>query len=237
MSEFVTAPPPPPPPPGAPAKPAFDFVKPFGFVFQDPRWLNKILIGGLFELAAIFIVGIFFVLGYCAQLARNVIAGLDTPLPEWDDLGEFFTEGLKLAVVVLVYVLPLIIFAAVVFVPAALMSSSRHDILNSLGGGMIACTWCLFFPISLMLAFYLPGALLFAVVDRDFGAAFQVSRILRFMRDNIGNYVVAFVVYLIARFAVPFGVILCCVGVVFTGFWAMLVATHAFAQVYRLRSE
>ncbi len=238
MSDIENVPPPPPAPPtAAPAKPAFDFVKPFAFVFQDPRWLNKILIGGLFELAAVFIIGIFFVMGYCAQLARNVIAGVELPLPEWDDLGEFFSEGLKLFAIVLIYTLPLIIFAGAVFVPAAVMSGSGREILENLGGGMMTCAWCLFFPLSLLFSFYIPAALLFAVAERDFGAAFQVGRIIGFIRNNAGNYVVAFVVYLIARFAAPLGLVMCCIGVVFTAFWTVLVATHAFAQAYRFRNS
>ena len=234
MSDVISVPPQPPPPPPVPAKPAFDFVKPFAFVFQDPQWVSKILIGGLFELAAIFIVGIFFVVGYNAQLARNVIAGLESPLPEWDNLGGYFSEGLKLAVIVLIYTLPLIIFAVAVFVPAVMMAGSSHDALSNLGGVMMTCAWCIFFPLSLLFAFYIQGALLFAVVERDFGAAFQVGRILGFIRDNLGNYIVAFVVYLVARFAAPLGLILCCIGVVFTSFWALLVATHGFAQAWRL---
>ena len=79
MSEGIyTPPPPPPPPPPAPsASPAgaFDFAKPFTFVFEDPRWVPKILFGGLFVLLGFFIVGWFFLLGYFARFARNVVAG------------------------------------------------------------------------------------------------------------------------------------------------------------------
>ena len=44
----------------------------------------------------------------------------------------------------------------------------------------------------------------------------------------------AIVVYLIARFIGGFGIMLLCIGVVFTAFWSFLITTHAFAQVYRL---
>jgi hypothetical protein len=49
--------------------------------------------------------------------------------------------------------------------------------------------------------------------------------------------VLAIVVYLIARMLGGFGIILFCVGVVFTGFWSFLITTHAFAQVYRLATQ
>src|SRR5687768_15580892 len=71
MSDTQYIPPPPPPPPPSmtggtlPPPPApgtqFDFGKPFTYVFDDPRWLQKILIGGLFYLAGFLIVGWFFI--------------------------------------------------------------------------------------------------------------------------------------------------------------------------------
>src|SRR4051794_19603583 len=105
MSEVITPPPPPPPPPPSPDQPkaAFDFVKPFAFVFEDARWINKVLIGGIFQLLSALLVGIPFLLGYLAQLVRNVVANATLPLPEWDDLGEMFNEGLRLIGVAIVY--------------------------------------------------------------------------------------------------------------------------------------
>src|SRR5688572_22503611 len=101
MSEVAAAPPPPPPPPPPPVNPPtglppsgvppgqFDFGSPFTYVFDDPRWAQKVLVGGLFYLAGFFIIGWFFLLGYVAQTTRNVIAGVQRPLPEWEDLGGF----------------------------------------------------------------------------------------------------------------------------------------------------
>src|SRR3954470_17699631 len=110
MSDVIVTPPPPPPPPPAPETPkaGFDFVKPFAFVFEDARWINKVLIGGIFQLLSALLVGIPFLLGYLAQLVRNVVANATLPLPEWDDLGEMFNEGLRLIGVAIVYFLPLL---------------------------------------------------------------------------------------------------------------------------------
>ena len=78
------------------------------------------------------------------------------------------------------------------------------------------------------------AALLFATVERRFGAAFEFAQIFAFIKANIGNYLLAFVVFLVVRMIVPFGFILLCVGVFFTGFWSLLVATYAFASAWRL---
>jgi len=240
VTEFPpTYPPPPPPvpPPTAPspARPQFDFLKPFTFVFQDPRWVTKIAVGGLFYVAAFLIISIFFILGYCARLTRNVIADMPNPLPEWDDLGEYFAEGVGLVVIGIVFILPVLVIAAAVFIPAIIAAGSTdQEIVRNLSCGAISCVWCLIVPFSLAVSFFMPGAMTLAVVERRFTAAFEFKRLWHYIKGNFANYLLAFVVYLVARFAAPFGLILFCVGVVFTAFWAMVVATYAFATAYRL---
>jgi hypothetical protein len=227
-------PPPPPPPPARPAVAGFDFARPFTFTFEDPRWVQKVLLGGLFCLASVFIVGAFFLYGYLARLVRNVIAGVALPLPEWDDLGEYFSEGLRLFCVALVYTLPIIGLVFVFIVPSIVAQSVDNDVMRNIGGGMAACVWCVMFPIGLALAIWLPGAMMFAVVERRFGAAFEFAQIAAFIKGNVGNYLLAFVVWLVVRMIVPFGFILLCVGVFFTTFWSLVVAGYAFGQVWRL---
>jgi len=196
--------------------------------------VQKVLLGGLFMLASVFIVGAFFVYGYLARLARNVIAGAQHPLPEWDDLGEFFSEGLRLFCVALIYTLPVIGLVFVFIVPSIIAQNADSDVLRNLGGGMAACVWCLIFPLGLALAIWIPAALLFAAVEQRFGAAFEFGQIAAFIKANVGNYLLAFVVWLVVRMVVPFGLILLCVGVLFTSFWSLIVATYAFAQTWRL---
>lgn len=212
-------------------------MQPFAYVFQDPRWVTKVLIGGLFHIAAFFLVGVFFILGYCGKLCRNVVANEPQPLPEWDDLGGYFAEGVRLFCVGFCYVIPLIGIICAFVVPAVLAGSiaGPDDLRRTLAGGVASCVWCLIFPISLALSFWLPAALVFASVEQSFSAGFQFGRIYQYIKDNFANYLIAFVVYLIARFAAGFGVILFCIGVVLTAFWAMIVSTYAFAYAYRLR--
>jgi len=238
MSDVQYVPPPPPTPPPAPPSqsgpPAFDFAKPFTYVFDDPRWLTKIAIGGLFHIAAIFIVGWFFILGYLAQLARNVVRGDVHPLPEWENLGDFFNEGLRLVGVALCWLLPILLLAGAFIVPMALLGSFDNDGAEALGSGIAGCLACLIVPLSLAITLFLPASLTFVVVEQRFGAGFEFGRIWPYIKANIGNYLLAVVVYLIARMVGGFGIVLLCVGVFFTAFWALTVTTHAFAQVYRL---
>lgn len=221
-------------------------MQPFGFVFQDPRWVTKILIGGLFYILCFVLIGVPFILGYCARLARNVASGNPQPLPEWDDIGGYFVEGLRLLAVGFMYVVPFIALAAAVVIPMGLLNTitanqSPDRIASQIGAafasGAFSCVWCFMVPFSLAFSFWIPGALLFASLEQRFGAAFEFGRIFAFIRNNLANYIIAFVIYLIARFAASFGIILFCIGVVLTSFWSMVVSTYAFAYVYRLQRK
>jgi hypothetical protein len=247
MSDAPYVPPPPPPPttpPPAippftppPAKPQFDFAKPFSYVFDDPDWVTKILIGGLFYIAGFVIIGWFFILGYVARTTRNVIAGNPRPLPEWENLGDYFNEGLRLFGVMFCTVVPLVMLALGIMIPAGMLGSVDNDGVAALGGLMSGTIACLFVPISLAVTFFMPAMLLFVAVEQRFGAAFEFGRIWPFIKQNIGNYLLAIVVYLIARFIGGFGIFLFCIGVVFTAFWSFLITAHGFAQVYRLATQ
>lgn len=232
-----TPPPPPQPQQTQPPGTTFDFVKPFSFVFEDPRWLTKILIGGLFVLLSILIVGLFFVFGYMARLARNVIAGVTHPLPEWDDLGEYFVEGLKMAVIGLAYMAPMIILGIIIGIPGAVMSEAENEGLKNVGGCLMGSAWCLILPLSLAVTFFLPAGLLMFVTTGRMGAAFEFGTIWSFIRANIGNYLLAIVIYFVAEFASSLGLVLLCIGIIFTEFWSFAAQTFAFAQVYRLSAK
>ena len=125
------------PAPGAPQG-SIDFGRSFTFVGDDPDWVKKLLIGGAFALACMILVGVPFVLGYFSRTLRNVAAGTAPELPEWDDLGGLFEEGLRLTAVYLVYTLGVIVVlalvAAVVLVPVFVASSGGHGPSDALAG-------------------------------------------------------------------------------------------------------
>jgi hypothetical protein len=234
LSSWDAPPPPPPPPPSLPQ--TFDFGRPFTYVFEDPRWLNKILIGGLFILGICILIGPLFAMGYCAQVVRNVVAGERRPLPEWDRLGDYFAEGLRLFLIGIVYAIPMMAVFGALLGPALVTGilARDHEAFRQIEGVFSGFASCLIAPISILVSFWIPGALLFAIVERRFGAAFELGRIWAFIRDNLANYLLAFLVYFISRFVAGAGVILCCIGVIFTVFLQMLISSYAYGEAWRL---
>jgi hypothetical protein len=231
------------PAPGAPQA-SFDFGRSFTFVGEDPDWLKKLLIGGAFALACMVLVGIPFVLGYFSRTLRNVTAGTRPELPEWDDLGGLFDEGLRLTAVYLVYTLGVVailcVAAAFVLVPVFVASSGAskaQDALAGLGALGIVALYGVIMLVSLAMALYLPAALARSALRGSVSDGFAWRENLAFIRANLANYALALVSYLVAGFLAQFGVLLCCVGVFPAGFWSYLVLASALGQTARLSSE
>lgn len=226
---------PPTPPPAS--KPTIDFAKPFTFVFEDPGWLAKVAIGGLVYLLAFLLIGIFFILGYSARLARNVASGVSQPLPEWDAWGEDLAEGAMLFFIVILYYTPLILIMFLSIGGSAILGASSGEgdnPLAAMAGGVFGLGICFLYGIMILVMVILPAAITLAVMRRSFAAAFDFATIFAYMKENAVNYVLSIVVYIAAGFIAQLGFILLCIGVLFTSFWAQLVTTHAFAQTYRL---
>lgn len=217
-----------------------DFGRSFTYVTEDPDWVKKVLIGGLFALLSMLLVGIPFVLGYFARTLRNVVAGAERPLPEWDDLGAFFSEGLRLAVVYLAYAIGGAIVAAIpgclLMAPAMLASGARHG--EAAGAALATLGMFAFYGlttlVSLALLVYIPAALVRTTLRGTVADGFDWRAVVTFIRANLSNYLISIVIYLVAGFLAQFGLVLCCVGVFPAAFWAYLVLAAALGQTVRL---
>lgn len=236
MSDVSVSQPPPQPPPLPPPRPQYDFVKPLAFVFEDPQWIQKLLMGALFSVAGVLLIGVFFVYGYLARLVRNVVDGVERPLPEWTDLGDMFAEGAMLFVASFLYMIPLF-FLVFLTIPFSVLADVDNAAAQILGGGGMVMLMLVLVPLGFLLAVWLPSAMLQAIVRRDFRAAFDFPRIAAFIRDNALNYFLAYLDWIVARMATPLGFILCCVGVFVTSFWSLCVGAYAFGQTYRMSEK
>ncbi len=216
-------------PPATPPKETIDFATAFRFVFDDPAWLRKIAIGALMYLGCFVLIGIFPLMGYLAQLTRNVVAGSPRPLPEWDDIGGYFGEGVKLALAVFTYILP---FVILLFIPIAFLAILGEK--SDAAGGFFGCGVLLMMPLFLLLAIWLPAAMTFAMARNDVYQAFNFSEIASFIRKNGRNYTIAFVLHIVGNFISQAGLGVFCVGILFTGFWSALISSWGFAQAYKI---
>jgi hypothetical protein len=219
-----------------------DFGRSFTFVTEDPEWIKKVLIGGAFTLACALLVGIPFVLGYFARTLRAVASGTRPALPEWDDLGGIFDEGVRLAGVYLLLTLGivggLILVFFVLLSPVLLSGGGRQsDAMGAFASLVIAVGYLAIMVVSLALAAYLPAGLARAALERRASALLEWRANFELIRANLANYALSLVSYLLASFLAQFGVLLCCVGVFPAAFYGYLVLAGSLGETVRLSSQ
>jgi hypothetical protein len=180
----------------------------FAWPFQDPQWASKIIVQGL--IALIPIVGWIALVGWLVLTIDNYRVGRR----ELPPAGFHLERGIVLFVVYVVY--------AIVFsIPGDVISGagSRGDSsgLSSLGG-------LISFLASLLLAFLAPSIILHTYRS-GFNGGFDVSGIWEMATRNTTNTVIAGVLIWVASAIGGFGLIICCIGFIFTApYGAAIVA-------------
>ena len=215
-----------------------DFAKAFSFVFDDQDWVQKIIIGGLIGL--IPIIGQLAVFGYMIAIIRNVIRGEAQPLPEWSDFGQMIIDGLYTLIIGLIYTLPIwIVMCLIMFPMMAIGGAFGDDGDMGVIGGLGICCFAFFAPIYgiAMAWFFLPAAMARYADTGDMMSALRFGEILAITRANPIVFLMALLVAMVANFVAGFGMILCCIGFLFTQFYSYCVIGHAYGQAYHAASD
>jgi hypothetical protein len=203
--------------------------KAFAYMFDDPQWLQKLIIGGLVGLIPIIN---FALVGYIVQIARNVSAGYDRPLPEWNNFSNFFMLGLKVFVISLVYSIPLILMLCV-FVPIVMLGgASDSDELALLVGFSGACLMLVVILFAILISFVSTAAMVRFTQTDDLGSAWRFAEVFGFMRQQFGPIFTLWLLSLVASVIAGLGGSVV-IGVVFTVPFAYYMLGHVLGQTVR----
>jgi hypothetical protein len=204
-----------------------DVGRAINYVFQDPDWVKKIAIGGVLLLLPV--VGWLIVSGYYMRNARNVALGDDSRLPEWNDFGGDLVRGALYFVTGIVWALPVIVISVCVVVPLSLAS-------NNDGGtsGLAILSQCLIAPFSLALAFVQPLIVTRLALTGTIASALDFRAIYDEARRVPVPLLIVMAVSWVLGIAAGLGLILLCIGVIFTAFLAQVMMSHLWGQVRRL---
>ena len=222
-----------------------DIGSAFTYMFDDQEWLKKIAIGGGIVVAGLILspilIGLLLFLpinGYMLETLKNVRDGRPTPLPEWSNFGDLFMKGLMVFVIGLVYSLPGLLFSCGSLVTNPQMIAEfapdvvNQDVMTTLGI-LSGCLGCLQVILSLLGSALVPAGIIRYAHYGTLSSAFEFGAIINFIKNNIGDYIIVFLLSLVAGMAAALGVILCVIGVVFTGFWSVLVNANLYGQLAR----
>jgi hypothetical protein len=182
----------------------------FSFMFDDKNWVVKIILGAVFNLLTLVLIGIPFIFGYLLELAKNSSEGKELPLPEWDKLGDKFVRGLIYLIILIIYSIPGMILS---FIPCVKF-----------------CFGPLYF---LALAFVLPYITVKYAQTGNFEDIFRFNEIFDFVKTNINNLIIVVLLTIALEIIACFGILALVVGIFFTVFWADLGIFYLYGQVYR----
>ncbi len=208
-----------------------DIGRAITYVFQDPQWLKKVLIGGL--LIFIPIIGWLIIGGYWLRVIRQVAQGNDVPLPEWNDFGGDLVRGFKGFVVYVVWALPVIVLAVCTGALGAVGESTGSDAAAATAAILAIAGNCLSFLLSLVIAFFQPLFYSRLAVSEQIADGLAFGAIFSEVPGRFVDLLVVLLVAFVISLAAVFGLLLCLVGVVFTNFLAVVMTCHLYGQVRR----
>ena len=209
-----------------------DIGRSFTYMFEDQDWLKKILIGGVVNLIPIVN---FANTGYFIEAIKNTAEGRELPLPEWDDFGGKFMKGLMAGIAGFIYALPIMLFMGIVFgLTAAIAGSLDNDTAETVATICPLLGNCVVFVYMILFTLIFPAAVIRYALTGQFGAFFRFGDIIAFIKANIGGYIIALLVVLVASLIAQIvGVIACGIGILFTMMWAEMVGANLFGNLVR----
>jgi formylglycine-generating enzyme required for sulfatase activity len=157
-----------------------NIIKAFTFLFKDPNWVTKILIGAGLWISAGFTFSLTaaFLLGYGVEVSRHVIAGEKYPLPAWKNYGKIFIDGILWLITSLFYLVPTV----VILVGGSLVVG------NSEFGRLVIS---LFAIVTAMAGSMFSSAAVghYAFTGKS-ASLFRIKEIYTLVRNNIGMYLI-----------------------------------------------
>jgi hypothetical protein len=141
-----------------------------------------------------------------------------------------FIQGLMLAIIFIIWMIPVILLACVQGVTTGIFADSYDA--QGFVGFISVCFGCLNFLWGIVVALAAPAIIGRYAQTGDFGTAFKFGEIWNFTSKNFGNVIVVVLLGWVASLIGSLGVILCLIGVFLTYFWAVLVQGHLYGQLF-----
>jgi hypothetical protein len=228
-----------------------DIGKSFSYPFEDKQWVSKMGLGAVISLVPILN---FAMTGYMIQIVRNLMNDVEEPLPNWDDLGKKFMDGLMLVLAGLVYALPIIVLSclplSVMTIPAIIASgnSDFQDVANTItgaGGVLFAAMSCQFVVYGRVLSVIFPAIYVNYAKEGTFASCFKLREVFNIIGKNAGAFFTAWGISLVAGLVVGLvaGVVssilglIPCIGWIASivislgvGVYVMMIYSHLFGQ-------
>jgi hypothetical protein len=206
------------------------------YPMEHDDWVKTLLIGGVLSIFAFLLIPIIVVYGYIVRVIRHSLDGDPRP-PEFGDWGDLLVDGLKMLVILIVYMLIPAIVAAVTVggSVAAMATGTRGGAAAGVAGLVVG--FLVSFVLALAFGYVAVAAIVNFAREGSVGAAFDFDTLRPILFDS--DYAVAWALSVAVFIAVGIvtGVlnIIPFIGAIigaFVGFYAQIVAARLWADGY-----
>jgi hypothetical protein len=228
----------------------------FSYPFRHANWDRKMLVLVLLCVAGIFVPILPWIpaLGYMAEIMSRSAAGEGDPdLPEWNDWGRLFVDGLRVGGAGLIAMLPLILVFSCGFGTyfISLIGAIAQDTdgrssgfpIFMMGGYMVFMfTLLCGFLLSLLIMIPFPAFITHVAYKKSFSSLFHVAEWWQIFRSNIGGFLIGVVLLWAASFLLQIvvnilvsTVVLCVVAFIAPAVispYLMVIAALLYGQIY-----
>ncbi len=217
------------------------------WMFKDPDWKNKFLVGSLLAFAGFVpllgLVALAINYGYALILMRTVMWGKPRALPKWDDYGAMFVDGGKAILSAVAYSLPGIILFVCGFLVllASIFGGALAQPTQGSGGrdgtyivfvligqlGFFACL-AIGMLVSLIGFVLTPVAVGQYVRTGKISAGYRWDEVSSVLRANLSGFLLALILYYAIAYGLGFVISILSYTIVLCLFIPFLMAPIAF---------
>lgn len=159
--------------------------------YPSQKWSTLVVLGIILIIPIVNFIGA----GYLFRSIKATFAGIDE-LPDLDEVGELFIDGLKILVVGIVYGIPVIIIAAIIGAIFSLNPAATTGTFTNFDMFAFTLSYLIYLIVALIIGLieYMAIANM-ALYEGDLGAAFKFSEILdRIASIGWGKYIIWYVI-------------------------------------------
>lgn len=211
-----------------------EIEKAIRFVFEDDDWLNKLVIGTVISVLSFLILPGLILVGYGIQIARNVAMGLASPLPRWDNWGDYLRDGFWVSLASFLYGLPAILLIIVGGVSLGIGSSSDMSALVATGSSIFILLLCIAVLYLIALIAVVPAIYIQYIRHNDFASLMRFSEVLQLTRTHLGDILLTVFVVLGMSMAIGFVAVIPLLGWIIalaSGAYIMMLSSHLYGQI------
>ncbi len=193
-------------------KPNFQirYLEGFKILFQDPNWVNNLLIGSVYLI--IPIVGPMVLMGWYCEVVQRLVKRNPHPLPKLDfgDFGYFLGRGVVVFVISLIITIPMVVIVWIIIFIGALLVAVLVGSLNAAHHssdpfliifavlGFFAIFVAILFPFTV----FVNAAMTRAYLTEDFGKALNFGKIFGYAKATWKKVMLAYLIYLPITFGI-----------------------------------